>query len=127
MLAGEPVRAAPLSWATGHRIDVDLARQVLVISTNSNVDGVFDISSGKSSTRTPRGSFRLQREIRGRRVSSLGTLWSPKYFTGGYAIHGSPSVPAYPASHGCVRMTNQTIDFLWASGLIPLGTPIRVF
>jgi len=26
------------------------------------------------------------------------------YFTGGYAIHGTPSVPPYPASHGCVRI-----------------------
>ena len=25
-------------------------------------------------------------------------------FKGGFAIHGYPSVPAYPASHGCVRI-----------------------
>jgi len=119
-------RATPLRAAAGHRIDVDLARQVMVIATDGNVDGVFDISSGKRSTPTPRGSFRLQREIKGRRVSKLGVLISPKYFTGGYAIHGSPSVPAHAASHGCVRLTNQTIAYLWGSGLIPLGTPITI-
>jgi lipoprotein-anchoring transpeptidase ErfK/SrfK len=26
------------------------------------------------------------------------------YFKGGFAIHGYPSVPAFPASHGCVRV-----------------------
>ena len=31
-------------------------------------------------------------------------LWYPLYFKGGFAIHGYPSVPAYPASHGCVRI-----------------------
>ena len=36
--------------------------------------------------------------------SPLGTLYDPMYFTGGYAIHGNPSVPPYPASHGCVRV-----------------------
>jgi lipoprotein-anchoring transpeptidase ErfK/SrfK len=35
-------------------------------------------------------------------------------------------VPAYAASHGCVRMTNQEIDFLWSSGLAELGTPVTL-
>ena len=26
------------------------------------------------------------------------------YFIGGYAIHGYADVPAYPASHGCLRV-----------------------
>jgi hypothetical protein len=26
------------------------------------------------------------------------------YFNGGIAIHGSPSIPPYPASHGCIRI-----------------------
>ena len=33
-----------------------------------------------------------------------GVLWYPMYFKGGFAIHGYPSVPAYPASRGCVRI-----------------------
>ncbi|MFP5299042.1 MAG: L,D-transpeptidase family protein, partial [Actinomycetota bacterium] len=39
-----------------------------------------------------------------KRVSRLGTLYDPSYFVGGYAFHGSPSVPTYPASHGCIRL-----------------------
>jgi lipoprotein-anchoring transpeptidase ErfK/SrfK len=29
-------------------------------------------------------------------------MWRPNYFYGGYALHGSTSVPTYAASHGCV-------------------------
>jgi lipoprotein-anchoring transpeptidase ErfK/SrfK len=36
-------------------------------------------------------------------------LLNPMYFVGGYAIHGNPSVPPYPASHGCVRVPNYVI------------------
>ena len=44
--------------------------------------------------------------------SPLGTLWDPMYFTGGYAVHGNPSVPPYPASHGCVRVP------MWIASLL---------
>ena len=53
---------------------------------------------------TPSGSYRI--ESQGARASATATsasLYNPLYFQGGYAIHGSPSVPARPASHGCVR------------------------
>jgi len=125
-IAGFGDRATVREPGGGHRIEVDLGRQVLIVSTNDVVDWVFDISSGKPSTPTPRGSFHITREIRGIRRSSLGVLFSPKYFTGGYAIHGSNSVPTGPASHGCIRVTNQTINFIWASGLAPIGTPVKV-
>ena len=125
-LAASAARLAPRGPQAGHSIDVDLGRQILIIQTNGRTDDVFDISSGKPSTPTPRGSFRLTRQISGLRISDLGQLWRPKYFTGGYALHGSPSVPAYAASHGCVRMTNQEIDFLWSSGLAELGTPVTL-
>ena len=48
-------------------------------------------------------------EIDGWRDAPLGMLWRPKYFNGGIAVHGAPSVPPYPASHGCVRMRNADL------------------
>ena len=119
-------RASVRAWGAGHRIEIDLGRQIMIISTDNTVDGVFDISSGKRSTPTPRGNYRLTRQISGIRRSALGVLYSPKYFTGGYAIHGSKSVPTQAASHGCIRVTNQTINYLWASNLLPLGTPVSL-
>lgn len=111
----------------GRSIEVDISRQVLLLADNGTVLVVLDISSGKGGTPTPRGNFRITRQINGKRVSALGQLWRPKYFTGGYALHGSPSVPTYPASHGCVRLTNQEINFLWDSGLAPVGTPVTLY
>ena len=31
-------------------------------------------------------------------------VYRGRTYKGGFAIHGYPSVPAYPASHGCVRI-----------------------
>ena len=45
--------------------------------------------------------------------SPLGTLFDPMYFTGGYAVHGNPTVPPYPASHGCVRVPMWIAPYLF--------------
>ena len=47
-----------------------------------------------------------------------------RYFTEAYAIHGSNSVPTYPASHGCVRVPNWEGDRLvnWLYIGIPVHT-----
>jgi lipoprotein-anchoring transpeptidase ErfK/SrfK len=41
-------------------------------------------------------------------------LYYPTYFVRGFAIHGYPSVPAYPASHGCVRVPLWVAPRLYA-------------
>ena len=46
----------------------------------------------------------------------LGQIYRPKYFVGGVAVHGSNSVPNYPASHGCVRVSVPAMDFIWDTG-----------
>jgi len=67
------------------------------------------------------------RQVDGYDRSPLGVLYRPKYFYEGVAVHGYPSVPAYPASHGCVRVTDQAIDWLWSSGAMPIGTAVWVY
>lgn len=95
-------------------VDVDISRQVLFEVKQGRVTHTIPISSGNEEyytvdgetykAHTPRGSFTIERKIEGVRVSRLGKLYDPSYFVGGYAIHGSQSVPVYPASHGCVRI-----------------------
>ena len=41
-------------------------------------------------------------------------------------MHGMTSVPNYPASHGCVRLSVMAMDFIWDAGLVPLGTTVWV-
>lgn len=71
---------------------------------------------------TPSGSFRIERRIKGKRKSYLGLLYDPLYFYGGFAIHGSPSVPGYPASHGCVRVPMHVSR--WLFDHVPNRTPV---
>lgn len=119
------VRPAPAS-TSGRVVEIDLARQILLVVDDGEVVWTLDTSTGASGTPTPPGTFRVVREIDGYRTSPLGVLYRPKYFNQGIAIHGYPSVPPYPASHGCVRVTNAAMDLLWASGAAELGTPVWV-
>jgi peptidoglycan hydrolase-like protein with peptidoglycan-binding domain len=133
-IAGPIVRAAlatatrpvPRS-STGHALEIDLTRQVLLVADVGAVTAVIDISTGRVPGTTPVGHFQVLREIEGYHRSPLGVLYRPKYFHGGVAIHGYPSVPPAPASHGCVRTVNAAMDWLWASGAAAIGTPVWVY
>ena len=127
-------RTIPRGNAGGLAVEVDKTRQVLFVIRDGQVEWVFNTSTGNNRPYgrgavavTPEGRFTFSRQINGLRISALGALFRPKYFTGGYAIHGSPSVPPFPASHGCVRLTNAAINFIWDDNVIPLGTPLWVY
>ena len=57
----------------------------------------------------------------------LGELYRPKYFRGGIAVHGSNSIPNYPASHGCVRVSTTAMDFFWNENILPMGSAVWVY
>ncbi len=88
---------------TGHHVEVDLSRQIVALVDGDRLVRVYPTSSGKSSTPTVRGAFRFYSKTPG--TNAKGMLDS-NYFVGGYAIHGYPDVPAYNASHGCLRIPN---------------------
>lgn len=121
--------------AAGRAVEVDIAKQVLYLSHGGVLQRIVDVSTGNdalytvdgvtSRAVTPRGRFRVERKIDGIRISRLGELYRPAYFYKGWAIHGSPSVPTYPASHGCVRVTNSAQDRLFP--LLTIGTPVAVY
>lgn len=121
--------------AAGRAIEVNLRQQVLYLSEGGVLRRMVDISSGNNAQYvsdgqtykafTPQGSFRIERKIDGVRVSRLGELYRPGYFFRGWAVHGSKSVPAYPASHGCLRVTNSVQDRLFP--LLNIGTPVHVY
>jgi peptidoglycan hydrolase-like protein with peptidoglycan-binding domain len=112
---------------SGDLIEVDLARQLLLVIDDGQVRWAFNTSSGAAATPTPTGNYTIQRQVDGYRHAPLGVLYRPKYFVGGVAIHGYPSVPAYPASHACTRVSNPAMDLLWSSGVAEIGTPVWVY
>jgi hypothetical protein len=120
------VRPAARS-TSGHLIEVDLTKQLLMVVDNGRVTEIHSTSTGRSAGTTPVGTFSVYRQIDGYRYAPLGTLYRPKYVYGGVAIHGYTSVPTYPASHGCLRLTYPAMDRIWASGVAPVGTTVSIY
>jgi hypothetical protein len=85
----------------GHHVEARLGKQVLALIDHGKVQRIYHISSGKPSTPTVRGRFHVY-------LKTLGTnakgMVDSNYFIRGYAIHGYFDVPAYNASHGCLRV-----------------------
>jgi PKD repeat protein len=107
-------------------IEVNKGLQVLYIVRDSELALIVPISTaGVAGTYTPVGRFAVYRKVVGFDPSPLGTLYDPLYFTGGYAIHGNPSVPPYPASHGCVRIPMWVAPLLYRT--IPYGETVYVY
>ena len=117
-------RPAPLLRRPGKRVEILLGRQVALEILDNRVERVFHISSGAGG-RTPSGAFRVYRKERMSWSVPFST-WMPwaSYFTGGIALHAYPSVPAYPASHGCVRMMARDAPVMYA--FATYGTPVDV-
>ena len=123
--------------AVGSGVEVDVGRQLLIFVMNGVPKLILNASTGSGATYfqdgveqvavTPTGRFTVFREINGQDTGPLGPLWRPKYIFGGVAIHGYSSVPAYPASHGCIRVSNSAMDHLWSSGALPIGSSVWVY
>ncbi len=107
-----------------NKVEIDLTRQVLFLYEGGSLSKILPVSSGTAETPTPTGSYRIYRQATGWETSHLGRLYNSQYFVGGYAIHGSLSVPNYPASHGCVRLPMSAAE--WFPDHVGIGTPVYV-
>jgi peptidoglycan hydrolase-like protein with peptidoglycan-binding domain len=130
-----PRMPKPRSTTAGFHVEADLTLQVVHMVRDGKIVEILDASSASGQTYTvdgdvrlavtPQGSFVIQRKIDAWRRSKLGLLYRPAYFIGGYALHGAPSVPPFPASHGCIRITTTAMDRWFAK--LPVGTPMLVY
>ncbi|GAB3437655.1 L,D-transpeptidase family protein [Streptomonospora sediminis] len=133
-LAEEPRPEA--SSSSGKAIEIDLDRQLLLVVKDGEVQHILNTSTGSGETYTsegqqkvavtPTGEYEFFRHVDGWDKGPLGSLYRPAYFNGGIAVHGYSSVPPYPASHGCTRVSIPAMDWLWANGHITAGTPVIV-
>jgi L,D-transpeptidase catalytic domain len=106
----------------GRHVEADLSRQVLAFIEGSKVQRILTTSSGKPSTPTVLGQFRVYSKTPG--TNSEGMLDS-NYFIRGYAIHGYPSVPIFAASHGCLRIDNGEAAYVF--GWLHIGDRVDVY
>ena len=117
-------------------VEIDISRQVIfLVNDAGHVTKVLSTSTGSGEryfsegkwqrAYTPRGTFKIQRQIRGTRKAPLGSLYNPSYFNGGIAIHGSNSIPVTAASHGCARIP-RFADKLFID-MVSVGMPVYVY
>ena len=129
--------SAPQAKDTGYKhVEVDLDRQVLLLTDDDGtVKRVLPVSTGSNKhysekgmsglAYTPRGRFRIYAKLSGWRKSPLGLLYYPNYFSDGLAIHGNPSVPHSPQSHGCIRIPMSAAVEM--SRELPVGTIVLIY
>jgi len=129
--------SAPHARDSGYtHVEVDLDRQVLMLTDGEGaVSRILPVSTGSNRhysekgirglAYTPRGRFRIYAKLSGWRKSPLGLLYYPNYFSDGLAIHGNPSVPHQPRSHGCIRIPMSAA--IQVSRLLPVGTIVLIY
>lgn len=129
--------SAPQARDAGYRhVEVDLDRQMLLlIDDDGAITRMLPVSTGSNKrynekglrglAYTPTGRFRIYAKIAGWRKAPLGLLYYPNYFSDGLAIHGNPSVPQSPQSHGCVRIPMSAA--VAVSKALPVGTILLIY
>ena len=85
----------------GKHVEADLSRQVIALIRGGKAERIYPVSSGKPSTPTILGSFRVYSKSPG--YNAKGMYFS-NYFIRGFAVHGYATVPVFAASHGCLRV-----------------------
>jgi hypothetical protein len=117
-------------------VEIDVDRQVLsMIDDEGKIIKIVPVSTGsgrlynekgsRGLAYTPKGRFRIYGKVAGWRKSPLGLLYYPNYFSDGLAIHGNPSVPSEPASHGCIRVPMFASRAI--SEMLPVGMIVIIY
>ena len=116
------LRAArvPTARYGGDHVEVDKMRQVLFVVRHGKVTLVVPTSTGATGN-TPIGRWRVYRKVAG----FDWVLYYPSYFLRGFAVHGYPDVPPYPASHGCARIPMWIATTVY--GDMPDGSTVYVY
>ena len=120
------VRPSPRSQGgPGRRAEILLDRQVALLIKDNTVVRTIPVSSGKPSTPTPPGNYRVYAKIP-RWWSTPFREWLPWAvpFVGGIAFHEFAEVPIFPASHGCVRQSYTVAH--WTYDFAQVGMPVKV-
>ena len=130
--ASTPPTARELGYA---HVEVDLDRQVLMWVSEQGEVRLLPVSTGNdkpfidegqtSVAYTPRGRFLVYDKEVGWGNGPLGSVYYANFISGGVAIHGSPSVPSQPASHGCIRVPMFAAREL--SQLLTAGTIVLIY
>lgn len=135
---GAAAAPAPATAIPPDHLEVDLARQVVLVVRAGKVAATLATSTGSGSlyrhegrryrADTPMGTFSITWKYPGWRDSRFGRLYKPSYFNDkeGVAFHGYPQVPPVPASRGCVRLPMVFADWFYDQAS-PVGMTVVVY
>ena len=112
--------------ASGHYAEVFRSLGVLLCVNDGKLVRVVHCSTGRPSLPTPAGHFSVyMKALDWWTTEYLDWMPFASFFSGGDAIHGFPDVPAYPASHGCVRVSMP--EAAWVYSFLPYGAAVCVY
>jgi hypothetical protein len=106
----------------GRHAEGNLSLQLVALIDGSKVENIYPISSGKPSTPTILGDYRVYERTPGYLPDGM---YYSDFFIRGYAIHGYDPAPNYPASHGCMRLPIS--DAISAFNWLALGDWVDVY
>lgn len=113
--------STPAARFPGDHIEVDKSRQVLFVVRGGQVVLTSHVSTGATGN-TPVGRWHVYSKVPGWLPDGM---FDSSFFVGAFAIHGYPSVPFYPGSHGCVRVPVWLAPRIY--GLDPYGTEVDIY
>jgi len=119
-------RPEPKGDGPSKRLEVYRDKGVTLLVKKGRTKRAVHTSSGAPGYTTPAGRFEVFRK----EVNSWSVpyqVWLPwaSYFNAGIAFHAYPDVPAYPASHGCVRVPEPEAEHLYAFARIGTAVIVR--
>ena len=129
MLAGGALALAEEASGPVQRVEIDKTLQVLRAYEDDRLVFQSRISTGKWDRSTPNGHFTAGKKHRmhySKRYHNAPMPFSVQV-NGHVFIHGFTAVPAWPASHGCIRMPLDGANpAKWFFDWVRPGTPIEV-
>ncbi len=124
-------------WNAPFNMLVDKSQNILILKTDDEIVKTYIVSTGANNS-TPVGTFRIVNKLvnptwykAGAVVPAsspenvLGTRWLG-FNLPGYGIHGTtePQNLGKQVTQGCVRLSNQDVEELYA--IVPIGTEITI-
>ncbi|MBT9368283.1 L,D-transpeptidase family protein [Rhizobium sp. CSW-27] len=129
LLATVAISSSAADAADRHTLQIIVSRQTqsLAVYEDGVVVATSHVSTGKAGHETPTGIFSVLQKARHHKsniYSDAPMPWMQRLTWSGIALHESSSVPAFPASHGCVRLPAEFARSLY--GMTGIGTHVVI-